>query len=399
VSAPLTLDEPSATTPAGCPVCGSTATEPFLEVGGLPTHVGVLWADRASAQACARGDLRLAFCPRCGHIANTAFDPDSLDYEQEYDNSLHASAVFRDFEQELVRSLAHPRLRGGLVVEIGPGDGRFLTLLARAASCRGLGFEPGLARPSVELDDGRVELRGRLFAADAVVEPVGLVACRQVLEHIADPRALLDEVHAVLDRSPGSRAYVEVPNSDLFLRDLSIWDLVYEHCQYFVAASLRHLFEVAGFEVLRAWASYQGQFLSVEVAAGSQPVPAPAGAPAELVERVQRFAHQFAEKSAEWRHRLTSSAEQGRRTVVWGGGARAVSFVNTVAADGGIDFAVDINEAKHGTYLAGTGHEVRPPDALRDAPPDVVVVLNPIYLDEIRSQLRSMGLDPEVVTA
>src|SRR5690606_7375290 len=134
-----------------------------------------------------------------------------------------------------------------------------------------------------------------------------------------------------------------------------------------------------GFEIVREWASYQGQFLSIEVAAGSRPVPASAAASAELVDQVRRFARQFSEKSTRWRDRLGSLTEQGRRTVVWGGGARAVSFVNTVATDGGVDFAVDINEAKHGTYLAGTGHEIRPPDALRDAPPDVVVVLNPIY--------------------
>ena len=60
---------------------------------------------------------------------------------------------------------------------------------------------------------------------------------------------------------------------------------------------------------------------------------------------------------------------------------------------------VDINPAKQGTFLAGTGHEIRSPDALRRAAADAVVVLNPIYLSEIRAHLGELGLEPEVLTA
>jgi hypothetical protein len=33
---------------------------------------------------------------------------------------------------------------------------------------------------------------------------------------------------------------------------------------------------------------------------------------------------------------------------------------------------------------------------LKDYRPDVVIAMNPIYLEEIRNDLRSMGLDPEL---
>ena len=50
-----------------------------------------------------------------------------------------------------------------------------------------------------------------------------------------------------------------------------------------------------------------------------------------------------------------------------------------------------------GTYLAGGGQEIVTPDRLTDYRPDDVIVMNPIYLDEIGADLRSMGLDPEIV--
>ena len=58
---------------------------------------------------------------------------------------------------------------------------------------------------------------------------------------------------------------------------------------------------------------------------------------------------------------------------------------------------IDINTFKQGKYLPGTGHEVIAPETLKDNPPDTVIVMNPIYLPEIGSQLKAMGLDVELV--
>jgi hypothetical protein len=58
---------------------------------------------------------------------------------------------------------------------------------------------------------------------------------------------------------------------------------------------------------------------------------------------------------------------------------------------------IDINPHKQGKYLPGTGHRVSAPQGLIAAPPDTVIVMNPVYLPEIGAQLRAMGLDPELV--
>ncbi len=50
--------------------------------------------------------------------------------------------------------------------------------------------------------------------------------------------------------------------------------------------------------------------------------------------------------------------------------------------------------------MAGTGHEVVAPGAsCASYRPDLVIVMNPIYLDEIGAQLESMGIDAKLVAA
>ncbi len=60
--------------------------------------------------------------------------------------------------------------------------------------------------------------------------------------------------------------------------------------------------------------------------------------------------------------------------------------------------AVDINPRKQGMFVTGTGQEIVAPEDLMDIQPDVVMVMNPIYIDEIRMMVGALGIDAEFVT-
>jgi len=59
---------------------------------------------------------------------------------------------------------------------------------------------------------------------------------------------------------------------------------------------------------------------------------------------------------------------------------------------------VDINPHKKNTFMAGTGHKIVSPDFLISYRPDAVVIMNPIYKNEITRDLLDMGLSPEIMT-
>ena len=63
-----------------------------------------------------------------------------------------------------------------------------------------------------------------------------------------------------------------------------------------------------------------------------------------------------------------------------------------------IEYVVDINPHRQGSYMAGTGQKIVSPEFLKDYRPDIVIVMNPIYSEEITKQLKSMRLEPEILT-
>jgi hypothetical protein len=91
-----------------------------------------------------------------------------------------------------------------------------------------------------------------------------LVLCRHVLEHIAEPVAFLRTLRTHPSVSPATVFYFEVPNALYTLRDMGIWDIIYEHVSYFTPDSLCTAFNVAGFEVLDVGALFGDQYLYIE---------------------------------------------------------------------------------------------------------------------------------------
>jgi hypothetical protein len=61
-----------------------------------------------------------------------------------------------------------------------------------------------------------------------------------------------------------------------------------------------------------------------------------------------------------------------------------------------IEHVVDINPYRHGMFMAGTGQEIISPEDLVVDPPDQVIIMNPIYRDEIRRTLEKLGLAPDL---
>jgi hypothetical protein len=62
-----------------------------------------------------------------------------------------------------------------------------------------------------------------------------------------------------------------------------------------------------------------------------------------------------------------------------------------------VEFVVDINPRKHGSFIAGTGQRIVAPEFLAQYEPSVVVLLNPIYEPEIKASLAGLGVSADVV--
>ncbi|WP_347268523.1 methyltransferase domain-containing protein [Paracoccus sp. (in: a-proteobacteria)] len=92
------------------------------------------------------------------------------------------------------------------------------------------------------------------FASHHATPAYDLVVCMQVLEHVADPLAVLQELTAHL--GPQTRLYVEVPHEALIRQHPPGTDMTphkrhwHEHINFFTEAALRQLAARAGLRVL-----------------------------------------------------------------------------------------------------------------------------------------------------
>jgi 2-polyprenyl-3-methyl-5-hydroxy-6-metoxy-1,4-benzoquinol methylase len=388
-----------------CPGCLSGDVGVFFENRSSPVFCNVLWDDRRAAMASPRADIRLGFCPHCQLIYNVDFNPGLLDYSPKYENSLHYSNRFQQYAEELACHLVkRHHLYNKDIIEIGCGQGDFLALLAGAGENRGLGFDPSYdhTRASASTQH-QIKVVPEVFSSAHAECPADIICCRQVLEHIAEPLNFLKGLHDLIGDRNETIVFFEVPNALYTLRDRGIWDIIYEHCSYFTPQSLAHLFFLAGFEVMEVGEQYGGQFITLEAKPSRIQRKIPShikwtfGDPAGLIEEFCRVYHQ---KTIEWNRTLAEMKKQSCRTVVWGGGSKGITFLNTLnVSHEVVPYVVDVNPFKHGRFLTGTGQEIVSPMFLQQYAPQSIVLMNPIYRDEIRQTMRKLDLTAEILLA
>jgi hypothetical protein len=198
---------------------------------------------------------------------------------------------------------------------------------------------------------------------------------------------------------PETVVFFQIPDIDRILDDRGFWDIYYEHCSYYSAGSLARLFRHAGYHVINVWRDYGDQYLMIEARpAISADAPLPIEETvAALEERVMAFSRSVDGDRAAWQMLVREAFERGRKPVIWGGGSKAVTFLQAIGVRDEIAYVVDINPNKSGTFLPGNGQEVVPPAFLTGYRPDLVILMNPIYREEVGTTLRGLGLSPELV--
>ena len=389
-------------TPA-CPICEGARAEIFFRLERQPVLIGVLWESAAAAQGCRRGDIDLGFCPDCGFVWNMAFDPALIEYDRRYDNSLHFSPTFQAYTCALVeRLVASYGLHGKRVVDIGCGKGDFLAMLCEAGGNFGWGFDPAhegdrVATPAAE----RIVWSNDHYGPEHARLQADLLASRFVYEHIPAPHDFLGAIRRGID-GRDTIVYFEVPDLDLIVRQGSVWDVIYEHCSYFGVESLTRSFAACGFDVVRVEETFGRQYVALDArpAKGAQgDAGSDTGDLDRLAAEIAGFRDAQGRKLADWRARIADWRRQRARVAAWGAGAKAVGFLNMLGLTDVVDRVVDINPWKQGRHLAGTGQAIVAPESLRADPPDLVVLMNPVYRAEIAATLDGLGLHPELVAA
>jgi SAM-dependent methyltransferase len=368
----------------------------------VPVHSVLLMPTREEALRYPKGDIKLAFCNSCGFITNLAFDPTKHDYSSRYEETQGFSDTFNKFHKKLAWKLIKKHnLRKRRIIEIGCGKGDFINMLCELGNNEGYGFDPAY----VEERDSRLAKGKVAFIKDLYSEKYrdyhgDFICCKMTLEHIQHTLEFMQTVRRSIGERYNSIVFFQVPDMIRILKDIGFWDIYYEHCSYFTLGSLARLFRKAHFEVNFLGKDYDDQYLMIE----ANPKRSEGTAillqeenNQEISDLVKYFSKQSKIIFNVWKKQLRSLHDDGKRIVLWGGGSKGVAFLTTLGIVEEIEFAVDINPYKHGTFMAGTGQEIVAPEFLKQYQPDVVIVMNPIYTKEIGNDLKILSLDPKII--
>jgi hypothetical protein len=383
-----------------CQACGGAELLSFYEITRIPVHSCLMVSTREAARDFPTGDLELAFCESCGFIQNLRYDPNLQHYSPDYEETQIFSPTFQRFVAEVCDDQDRKyRLRGKTALEIGCGKGEFLVALCERTGCSGIGIDPGY-RPERTETTADIRFIRDFYGPKYTHLQADYVCCRHTLEHIGPVGDFMRLVRDSIGDRPGVTVFFELPDMERVLVERAFWDIYYEHSSYFTAGSLARLFRATGFDVHDLWKAYAGQYLMLEATPAAGATPPRLAEEDDLArtrEQVLRFRDGVGDDLAKLRADVAGWKGQGKRIAVWGSGSKAVSYLTTLGLSAAIDAVVDINPHKWGKFLAGAGNEIVGPDALADLRPDVVVVMNPIYVDDIARDLAARGLAPEIV--
>ena len=381
-----------------CIVCASPKLLQFAEITPLPIDTNRIWLSRIEARAAPKAHIKRVYCATCGHIFNRDYDDDLVNYDLDYENSQIFSPRFLRHVEELAETLiAKHDLRHKRILEIGGGRGDFLRIICERGNNLGVSIGPSYQPVPGEDISPNLRFIKDYYTTKYCKVPADIIICRHVLEHFWGPRELITTARKAAGNRRDLVVCFEVPNGDFILRNRALWEFHYQHVSYFTQCSLIKLFTECGFEMCEVQENFEGQFLCLEARSAASD-----GAPnlnrregREQEALHQEFAADFRAKIESWSNHLEQLRADGQRVVAWGAGAKAVTFLNIIDPAGDhISHIVDVNPRKTGCFIPGSGQEIVEPSALRELHPDVIILMNAIYRNEIVSTVHALDLDP-----
>ncbi|MBI3129741.1 MAG: class I SAM-dependent methyltransferase [Acidobacteria bacterium] len=385
-----------------CRLCGSSRV--VLAVPYPPTPVADAYLDSAEASADQpRFPLDLYLCEACGHVQLCdVVDPEVLFRQYTYETSVSLGLVahFKAYAMEVAalagwKGPAH-------VVEIGSNDGTLLRAF-QGAGHRVLGVDPA-QRIAEKATASGIPTIAAFFTRELALRirdeqgPADLVTANNVFAHSDALGDMADGIAALL--APDGLFAFEVSYlPDILQRRL--FDTVYhEHLCYHAIAPMAQFFRAHGLELVDVLAipTKGGSFRGVVQLLGGHRAVAPSVGERMAMEAArgigrlatyQAFAAELQAVRAELRARLTELRTQGKRIAGYGASATVTTLMHYFGLHEFLDFLVDDNARKHGTFAPGSALPVLPTEQLLIRRPDVVVILAWNYADAILTRQQA----------
>ena len=341
--------------------------------------------------------LDLDLCDDCGLLQlRHTVDPVTLFGDYTYTTSVSLGLV-RHFEEQTKWVLGERHTEpGSLVVEIGSNDGTLLRKY-KDTGMRVLGVDPANAI-ALQATESGVETWPEFFTPEVgerILQehgPASIVVANNVFAHADDLMGMADGIRTIL--APDGVFVFEVS----YLLDIvenMLFDTVYhEHLCYHSVKPLVSFFGQRGMELVSIdrVGSKGGSLRGL-----AQPKEGPLPTSPDVADMVkheksfglhslgtfQKFASQIDVRKQKTNALVDELRSGGLKIAGYGASATATTLTAEFGLGARLDFVVDDNPTKHGTFTPGDHIPVFSSDELYSRRPDYVVILSWNYADPI----------------
>ncbi len=388
-----------------CRSCGAALTQTLVDLGLSPLANSYVPPERADT-ACPRYPLHAWVCNDCYLVqvedavpADEIFNADYA-YFSSYSDSWLAHA--KAYVEKMV-----DRLDLGpddLVIEIASNDGYLLQYFVEKG-IPVLGIEPSGSVAAAAEEKGvrtLVDYFGEALAQKvaATEKPPALITSANVLAHVPD---INDFVAGIATLLTGDAVYtVEFPHLLNLINEVQFDTIYHEHYSYLSLLAVEKIFAKAGLRVfdveelpthggsLRVFACLEGA--SHPEGPGLTKVRADeVAAQFDRPEGYMNFTTQVEALRDGLLAFLREAKARGDTIAAYGAAAKGNTLLNYAGIGPElISYCVDRNPAKQNTLLPGSHIPVHGVEALREAPPNYVLILPWNIRDEVTDQLADL---------
>lgn len=373
-----------------CPACGYHVAVNFYNGGSHPLTTLAWPKSEAEAKAMEKLPLNFVRCIECSHIYNKDFTYDKVPYSDKPNLMYNKGTLWKDHLDETITLILEQLPKNPTIVEIGTGDGHFIKSLAlRCAEGRFIAFDPNGALDQNKQD---IEFYAQLFEpAKHIAEfKPDLIICRHMLEHLTNPVGFVQELSfATQWENLDTALFIEVPCVDSVFATGRTVDFFYEHNSHFTSESLSRMLERANTKIEFLETGYKDEVVyAYTKLAGTTSAKHHI---LELAGQAISFYNRAKQNDQQVQKQVQSLA--GKTVAFWGGTGKAATFINRYGANcNSFPIVVDSDLGKVGTYVPGTGQEIRSPQYLLKNPVDVIVITTQWRAQDIAIEIEQRGI-------
>lgn len=384
-----------------CRFCDAPLQTTFVDLGLSPLCENFIPADKL-VEMEPFYPLHTYVCEKCYLVQLQEFvTPDEIFTEYAYFSSYSTSWVEH---ARLYAEMMIERFKLGSsskVMEIASNDGYLLQhFVARDVPV--LGIEPAANVAKVAIEKGvpsTVRFFGRKTAAEIAAEhgrPDVLLG-NNVLAHVPDINDFVGGMKLLL--APRGVITMEFPHLARLMAENQFDTIYHEHFSYLSFVTVEKIFAHHGIRLfdVEELCTHGGSLRIFGCHDDDAARPASARVN-ELrqreiddgfltMERYRGFDEQVKETKRKLMTFLIDAKRRGKKVVGYGAPGKGNTLLNYCAIRTDfLDFTVDANPYKHGKFTPGTRIPILPPEKLREARPDYVLILPWNLKDEIATQ-------------